>query len=485
MRINEIYDYREGPIQVVPIFVLAVLVAVVPGLHFLGEPFLGSLGSVALVASWAVGGFVILWRAACSTNELQHIASQNWRDILKSKNHFCSTYYVVVPLKNETNPDVLRRLLRSVCSQSYPKDKIEVVLVVEEEDIATTYMVREAISNLRERIKISVIRYSPQKYVVASKATSLTEAGRQIAANHHSDKNKRAAKFLVADADTVLHKDDLAYREYTHEYTHKNTVLQSMTTYTVNFHQTAPMPRLHSVLWCIWQMGLARVRGDYLVLGPGMSINLAQLVKLGYFFPLRHNEDMLFRYKAIFEGVPVRPLLIPTWGLAPWTNKGAWIQIGQWARGVRDLSFISQYIPTRSETGCGLELKRWGLLLHAVRSHTIPSTFLLIPVIVTGMFLLVIGERIWTKSELDYVELAYGVQVVVCILCLIAVATITRHVVRPVLGLQVSIVQKHELSLAYLIRNFHYLAAMVAATVGTQARVAIGRPVSKTLVTKK
>ena len=201
------------------------------------------------------------------------------------------------------------------------------------------------------------------------------------------------------------------------------------------------------------------------------------------------SDLMLFRYKAIFEGIAVRPLVLLTYGLSPWRNKESWIQISQWARGVHDLIFIRTYKSTLHCKHTHASFKRFLLGLHAIRSHTRPSFMLLFPISITITLSMLIArtfgaEPLTGNDKWDVYFYSFA------LMCILTLALLSSGLIRRIVGPIVKSEGNNQsssdsLSPIFLLTNLHYLIAMVSAALFTQIRIAIGIPVLKTMVTRK
>jgi cellulose synthase/poly-beta-1,6-N-acetylglucosamine synthase-like glycosyltransferase len=139
------------------------------------------------------------------------------------------------------------------------------------------------------------------------------------------------------------------------------------------------LPRLHNTGFVLYQMGKMQTKGDYLILGPGTSMDFEVFRAVDYFEPNRHNEDMQFRYKVVMEGYRVAPMKMPTWGQAPLTSRESWGQIARWARGAVDAKFVVRY--RRKFRGSGLPLlkSKTFLALRALLANAMPPLTVILP----------------------------------------------------------------------------------------------------------
>ncbi len=378
-------------LEVAPFLTTILLLSVYPLLRYLlRDPFPAEVFRFAFISFWI--GFLIvnMVRAHKTRQAILQNMEVDWLDRLRSLGAALSHYVIFMPLKHETNRRVLFRTFLSVEGLRYPKSLVTLVPIVEAEDRSTLEKLEEVMAVFASRIQVDLFSYPTDRLTVKCKATSISMVGRWLAgrvAEGSFPVGPGGVKVLIIDADTVLHPQDLAFREFTHREEAaqapargaRGIVLQSLTTYTANYWKVPMLPRLHNTGFVLYQMGKMQTRGDYLVLGPGTSLDLEAFRAVEYFEPNRHNEDMQFRYKVVMEGYRVAPLKMPTWGQAPLTTRESWAQIARWARGAVDVKFIVRY--RRKFRGQGLPLLKSKTLqaLRALLANAMPPLTVLLP----------------------------------------------------------------------------------------------------------
>jgi len=350
-----LHPWIDRLLEVAPLLTTLLLLALYPALRYgLEDPFPAELFRFGFIAFWI--GFLIanLVRAQKTKLAIQKNMEIDWLGRLRAQGIPLSHYAVFMPLKAEGNRHVLYQTLRAAERLRYPASLITLIPIVEAEDALTLEKLDEVLPLFASRLQIRPFVYPTHGLPVKCKATSVTAAGRWLSAEVAGGRflpGPGGVKVLIIDADTLLHPQDLAFREWTHQEEEarararglRGVVLQSLTTYTANYWKVPILPRLHNTGFVLYQMGKMQTQGDYLVLGPGTSVELSAFRAVGYFAPNRHNEDMQFRYKVVLEGYRVAPLVIPTWGQAPLTTAESWGQIARWARGAVDLKFVVHY----------------------------------------------------------------------------------------------------------------------------------------------
>jgi cellulose synthase/poly-beta-1,6-N-acetylglucosamine synthase-like glycosyltransferase len=378
-------------LDVAPFLTTLLLVSVYPLLRYLRrDPFPAEIFRFAFISFW-IGFLIVNMIRAHKTRQaiLQNLET-DWLDRLRSLGAPLSHYAIFMPLKNEGNRHVLFQTFLSVERLRYPNSLVTLIPIVEAEDRITLEKLDEVVPTFKGRIQVEPFVYPTDRVPVKCKATSVTTAGRWLSrrvAEGSFAAGPAGVKVLIIDADTILHPQDLGFRELTHREENaraaarglRGVILQSLTTYTANYWKVPMLPRLHNTGFVLYQMGKMQTKGDYLVLGPGTSMDLQAFGEVDYFEPNRHNEDMQFRYKVVMEGYRVSPLKIPTWGQAPLTTKESWGQIARWARGAVDVKFVVRY--QRKFSGAGLSVLRSKTFqgLRALLANAMPPLTVLLP----------------------------------------------------------------------------------------------------------
>jgi cellulose synthase/poly-beta-1,6-N-acetylglucosamine synthase-like glycosyltransferase len=378
-------------LDIAPFLTTLLLVSVYPLLRYLlRDPFPAEVFRFAFICFWIGFLIVSMIRAQKTRQTILQNLEVDWLDRLRSIDAPLSHYAIFMPLKNEGNRHVLFQTFRSVEQLRYPKSLVTLVPIVEADDHVTLEKLFEVVTTFKNRLQVEPFVYPTDNVPVKCKATSVTTAGRWLA-----DRVDRGVfpvgpggvKVLIIDADTILHQQDLGFREMTHreEYVKaaarglRGVVLQSLTTYTANYWKVPMLPRLHNTGFVLYQMGKMQTQGDYLVLGPGTSMDLRAFRAVNYFEPNRHNEDMQFRYKVVMEGYRVAPLKIPTWGQAPLTTKESWGQIGRWARGAVDVKFVARYERMCPRSSVTFFRSKTYQALRALLANAMPPLTVLLP----------------------------------------------------------------------------------------------------------
>ena len=379
----------ERVLDILPILTTLLLLSIYPLLRYLpGDPFWSEVFRFAVITLWI--GYLIInqVRAHKTRQELLANMETDWCSRIETSGHSLSHYAILMPLKRENNRRVLFQAMRSIERQRYPMEQITLIPIVEAEDRETLHTLRDLLPTFEKTIRIRLFTYPTDGIVNRCKATSISAAGRYLARQIDDGALRdEDLKILIIDADTILHPQDLAFREHSHRLEaeramargDRGVVLQSLTTYTSNYWKVPMLPRLHNSGFVLYQLGKMQTAGDYLVLGPGTSLLFRDFRTVDYFEPNRHNEDMQFRYKVVMEGFRVAPVKMPTWGQAPLTTRDSWGQIARWARGAVDVKFVVNYVRRFDDMRVPLLKRKLFLALRALFANAMPPLMVFLP----------------------------------------------------------------------------------------------------------
>ena len=509
-------------LEIAPFLTTVLLLSVYPLLRYLlRDPFPAEVFRFAFISFWI--GFLIvnMVRAQKTRQAILQNMEVNWLDRLRSHGVTLGHFVIFMPLKNESNRHVLFQTFLSVERLRYPKSLVTLVPIVEAEDEVTLEKLGEVMAVFEPRVRVEPFIYPTGGLPVKCKATSITTAGRWLAEQIDTGRFLVPAggvKILIIDADTMLHPQDLAFREWTHrEETAqaatpgvRGVVLQSLTTYTANYWKVPMLPRLHNTGFVLYQMGKMQTRGDYLVLGPGTSLDFQAFRAVDYFEPNRHNEDMQFRYKVVMEGYRVAPLKIPTWGQAPLTSRESWGQIARWARGAVDVKFVVRY--RRKFRGPALPLLKCKTYqaLRALLANAMPPLTVLLPAqliliswispcvrdlwpvhvfLSPDVLALKLGGKSLCVSHMAAFNLVF--QTIVLTSSMLLGMVVVPHTLKPIIHQrpprrwQPTRKFVEWFRLVFTPINLHSYFLMASAQLYTQGKLALGLPITHTPVTRK
>ncbi len=510
----------ERVLDILPILTTLLFLSIYPLLRYLpGDPFWAEVFRFAVITLWI--GYLIInqVRAHKTRQELLGNMETDWRSRIETSGHFMSHYAILMPLKQETNRRVLFQAMRSIERQRYPIEQITLIPIVEAEDQETLHTLRDLLPTFEKTLRIRLFTYPTDGIVNRCKATSISAAGRYLARQIDDgalrDEN---LKILIIDADTILHSQDLAFREYSHRQEaeramargDRGVVLQSLTTYTSNYWKVPMLPRLHNSGFVLYQLGKMQTAGDYLVLGPGTSLLFRDFRTVDYFEPNRHNEDMQFRYKVVMEGFRVAPVKMPTWGQAPLTTRDSWGQIARWARGAVDVKFVVNYVRRFDDMRVPMLKRKLFLALRALFANAMPPLMVFLPAqliliswispcvkelwpfqvfLSPDVLALRIGSKSLCVSPLAAFNLRF--QTIVLTASMFLGMVLVPHTLKPIIYQRPPLRWRQSRKLFEWSRltftpvNLHNYVLMATAQLYMQARLALGISITRTEVTRK
>ncbi|MCI0407761.1 MAG: glycosyltransferase family 2 protein [Acidobacteria bacterium] len=516
----QMFGVVQRALDVLPILTTLLLLSLYPLLRYLpGDPFWAEVFRFFVISIWI--GYLIInqVRAHKTRQELLVNIETNWRGRLEASAHSFGHYAILMPLKRENNRHVLFQTLLSVQRQNYPAEKITLIPIVEAEDRETCDKLKEILVSFERTLRIEPLIYPTDGIMNTCKATSISTAGRWLARRiDDAAFGGERVKVLIIDADTILHPQDLAFRESRHEQEaeralsrgERGVILQSLTTYTSNYWKVPMLPRLHNSGFVLYQMGKMQTAGDYLVLGPGTSLPFEDFRAVDYFEPNRHNEDMQFRYKVVMEGFRVAPIKMPTWGQAPLTSKESWSQIARWARGAVDVKFVVNYVRKFDYSRLTVVKRKSYLALRALFANAMPPLMVFLPaqlILISWIspcvrdlwpfqvFLSpdVLALRMGTKSLCVSPLAAFNLrfQTIVLTSSMLLGMVLVPHTLKPIIYQRPPRRWRRARKLLEWFRltftpvNLHNYFLMATAQLYTQARLALGFSITRTEVTRK
>lgn len=319
-------------------------------------PFWGSLIIPDLVA-YLILAFDILWfyksasSATAAFNSHQRIEKSkkiDWLAKAKMLTHFEEVHHIVIiPNANEP-PSVLRRTLTSLSQQDYPKERLLIILAMEERELGAVVKAEllqkefcENLPNLFYTLHVlkpgEIIGKSSNE---AHAGTWAYEKVKQLGLNTDY------ITVTTADCDAVLHNHYFSYLTYAF-LTNPNRYRRFWQGALVFYNNIARIPspaRVVAIVNSVWQIAQLS-RRDRLINISTYSLSLRMLSEVGFWDTDVIPEDYRIFFKCYFKlsgTVEVEPLFLPvsldaaeSTGLFK-TVKNQYLQQQRWAWGVSD-----------------------------------------------------------------------------------------------------------------------------------------------------
>jgi len=251
---------------------------------------------------------------------LKRLSSKVWVDIINDNTNNLPIIAILLPFYHETFHDMLLTI-KSIVRQDYPKDKIEVFIVLEHDDKTTfkyVNVIRELL--IRHRIRPHIIINDGPR---SSKAYALNKALKLIP--------KNCEVVVVYDAgDVVLDKQHL---RKVARLIKEGTDVIGVKVYRVGRNIIGKLSFLDTLLWYnVALPGLFKVIGYPLLSGEGLAISSSFLMRIGGFPDKLTEDSYLTIYLALLRG-KVRLLNVTIYEGAPQSLKSLIKQRIRWYRG--------------------------------------------------------------------------------------------------------------------------------------------------------
>lgn len=315
--------------------------------------------------------------AGVSYNLITKYAKVNWyKKLIRTKNYKKIIHYIIIPNYKET-AQKLERTLEKIKQQNYPKEKINIVLAMEEREGPPSYQRAKILS---QKFKsdfgsFAVIFHQLKKNEIPGKASNETYAAKII--------DKKIKKFglnpknvliTICDADSLLPKNYLAYltycyvsdKERLYHFYWAPVLLYS------NFWQL-PLPvRVQAILSSILRLSFLSQKEDLIQLST-YSTNLWLLEQVNFWDVDVIPEDWHIWLQAFFkfgEKVKTIPLYLPIQGDAVLTKtlvdtlKNRYLQERRWAWGASDIPYAIKRFFETPQIPMLIKLKKIFLLIE-------------------------------------------------------------------------------------------------------------------------
>ncbi len=325
-------------------------------INFILFPFWGSLIIPDLVA-YLILAFDILWfyksaaSAAAAFNSHRQIEKSkkiDWLTKAKMAADFEKVHHLVI-IPNANEPvSILRRTLASLSAQNFPKERLLVVLAMEEREAGAG----EKAESLQKEFSATLPNLFYTRHVLKP-GEVIGKSSNEAYAGVWADEKIRQlgididfVTVTTADCDAVLHPQYFSYLTYAF-LTNPNRYRRFWQGALVFYNNIARIPspaRIVAIVNSVWQIAQLS-RRDRLVNISTYSLSLRMLKEVGFWDTDVIPEDYRIFFKCYFKlagTVAVEPLFLPvsldaaeSTGLFK-TIKNQYLQQQRWAWGVSD-----------------------------------------------------------------------------------------------------------------------------------------------------
>lgn len=359
---------------------------------------------------WFYRSFALLITAYIASQKIKRAEKVNWLDESEKQKDFEKVNHIVLIPNYQEGIEKLRRLIESIQYQTFPKDRVYVVLAMEKRE-----------KDARKKANILIIEFEgvfggiyatfhPDiAGEVKGKSSNEAFAGkwiyRKIVKNGSLDIN--FTTITTADADTCFDPQYLSYLTHSFLTDEKryNNFWQSATVDHNNFW-TVPAPnRIFSFFSSLWRTGLL-VQGDRLIATSTYSLSFKLLERIGFWDTDVIPEDYRIFFKAFYKlggDVKANPIFLRTSLDSPLSNtyirslKNKYHQVRRWSYGVSDDPLFIKWWFTVPNVPF---FKKTKILFHVLIDHFLwPVNWFIITIAANAITLI---NPVFARTALGY-----------------------------------------------------------------------------------
>ncbi|HEY7357163.1 MAG TPA: glycosyltransferase family 2 protein [Ktedonobacterales bacterium] len=389
---------------------------------------------------WLYKSFAFMICCFIAAAKIRRAEQEEWLKRACHLDHFSSVRHVLIIPTYKEPIQTLRKNLQSVACQSFPRERIMVVLAMEEREPGARDKARTLTREFGAVFGVMLATYHPDvvgevKGKSSNEAFAAREAYQQLVAGQHLDLSY--ATISSVDADTIFDWQYFAYLTYAFLTNPRryHTFWQSANVSLNNFWQVPAAVRVTAFLESLWRVAVL-VQPCRLLSNSTYTLSFKMLVDIDFWDVDVIPEDYRIFFKAFYRlkgQVWVEPLFLRTSMDSPRaqgylsTIRSKFEQERRWAWGVSDAPLVIQWWLTVP----GVPFARKTKLLHFfLLDHFLwPVTWFVLTLAARGMtFINPVFSHTPVGSELLSMG---GLIVAPCILTSVALALDGRHRPRP------------------------------------------------------
>lgn len=298
---------------------------------------------------WFYRSFALLITAYVASSKIKKAEKIDWLSESKKLKDFEKINHIVLIPNYQESAEKIKRLIGSIQSQTFPKERIHIVLAMEKREKDAMKKANNLIAEFEGVFGGIHATFHPDiPGEVKGKSSNEAYAGKWI--NNKIVKSGPldidSTTVTTADADTCFDPQYLSYLTHSFLTDEKryNNFWQSATVDHNNFW-TVPAPnRIFSFFSSLWRTGLL-VQGDRLIATSTYSLSFKLLERIGFWDTDVIPEDYRIFFKAFYKlggDVKANPIFLRTSLDSPLSTtyvrslKTKYHQIRRWSYGVSD-----------------------------------------------------------------------------------------------------------------------------------------------------
>lgn len=254
---------------------------------------------------WFYKSFSLVIRLSQATKKIQKAEKEDWYEKAKTYKDVDKVHHVLVIPNYKEKAEKIRITLEALTQQSFPRERLHVVLALEEREEEAKTRAAILIKEFKDIFGSIFATYHPDlPGEVKGKSSNEAYAGR-VAYKKLFEEGPLDINFATVssvDADSIFHKEYFSYLTYKFLSDPKryNKFWQSATVYYNNIWDVPAPTRIISFFGSLWRTALL-VQGDRLVTNATYSLSFKLLKDIDFWDVDVIPEDYRIFFKAFFR----------------------------------------------------------------------------------------------------------------------------------------------------------------------------------------
>jgi len=359
---------------------------------------------------WFYRSFTLMITAYIASKKIKEAEATNWLKKASSMENFNKVSHIIIIPNYQETEEKLRRIVGTIAAQTFPLDRVHVVLAMEKREINGKKKANAIIKGFDGVFGGIYATYHPDIVgEVKGKSSNESYAGKEM------DKllfetNKLDINFATvttADADSMFDHQFLSYFAYDFlkEPERYYRFWETANVDHNNFWTVPASTRVFSFFSSLWRVGLL-VQGDRLIAMSTYSLSFLLLKRIGFWDTDVIPEDYRVFFKAFFmmKGkISTNPIFLKTSMDAPLSStyfgslQNKYSQIRRWSYGASDDPLFIKWYLTVPDVPF---FKKTKVLFHVLYDHFMwPANWFIIT-IATSVVILINPE--FSRTSLGY-----------------------------------------------------------------------------------
>lgn len=298
---------------------------------------------------WFYKSFTLTLTSYIAVRKIKEAEKEDWYFNARPLENFEKTSHIVVIPNYTETADKLRPGLESLAHQTFPTERIYVVLAMEQREKGARKKANILIKEFKDKFGGIFATYHPDIYGEVKGKSSNEAYGAKVAYKKLVKGGLVDEDYTTissVDADSIFDKQYFSYLsyEFLKDPERYNKFYQSANVYFNNFWKVPTPTRIITFFGSLWRMALL-VQKDRLISNSTYSLSLRLLKEIGFWDTDVIPEDYRIFFKAFFkkEGkVSVEPIFLKTSMDAPLSSsyiaslKNKYQQERRWSWGASD-----------------------------------------------------------------------------------------------------------------------------------------------------